>query len=101
MAKTETTQETAAPLTDEQKRVKFEKFAQRRMSNVLTAIGTLRGLANKNQYNFTDAHWEKMFGAIDAALNDIQDRVNGKVAGTVGFGFGNLEEDEQADGAED
>lgn len=83
------TTETAA-LTPEQKRAKFEEIAKRRMGNVLTAIGTLNGITNKTNYNFSQAHWDAMFAAIDGAIKEVKERLAGDLKGTVGFAFGEI-----------
>lgn len=77
----------------------FEVIGKRRMGNVLTALGTLNGLTDKTRYDSTDAHWDAMFGAIEASINETKERLKGELKGTVGFTFGEIPAEEASNGA--
>lgn len=82
-------------------RIAFETIAKRRMGNVLTAIGTLNGVTDKTRYDYTQAHWDAIFGAIDAAVAEVKERLSGDLKGTVGFTFGEIVAAEDAPKADE
>ena len=83
-AKTETPAADAKP--ELSKAEKFVEIASRRTSKVIDAIGTLEGLANTTNYEYTKEQWEKIFGAVIASLEKVKARVeNPKTTVAAGF----------------
>ena len=63
-------------LTDEQKAAKqvekaakFTDLAQKRVGKALDALATLRGLANRSSYVYTDDQVAKIFSAVNAEMD--------------------------------
>lgn len=65
----------------EDKRVKFERLAQKRVSEVLKKIRSIGNLANKNNYEYTDAHVNQFIHAIEDELKSLKNKFK---EGTVG-----------------
>ena len=68
---TKTTPATATEAVKETKAEKFIRLANQRAVKVLDALDSLSGLSNRNQYEFTDEQIAKLFGVIDAKIDEI------------------------------
>lgn len=92
MAKTtETAAETAAAVPEETKRQKFERLARSRTEKALSSIAMLGGLTAKNNYDYTDAHWDAILKALEAEVIKLSNKVkNPNAAPEVGFSFGEV-----------
>lgn len=86
-------EQTAAEAADapakETKSEAFTRIAQRRMSNALTAIKTLEGLASTTNYEYTEEQYTKMLGAIRAQADKLEAtfQAGGKAKADAGFTF--------------
>lgn len=54
------------------KRQKFEELALSRTETVLDRIRVLRGLSNKDSYDYTPQHVERVFSSIQRELDDAK-----------------------------
>lgn len=86
-------EKTQTEKTEEKKETKgeaFERIAKRRVSNVLNDIKLLEGLAATTNYEYTEKHWEQIFGAIEHRVSELKKVVQagGKQAVAGGFSFG-------------
>ena len=59
----------APPLTARQR---FQKHAERRVSNLLKALKHVRALANRKSYEFTDDEQAAMLSVIDTAYKALR-----------------------------
>lgn len=72
--------------TDE-KMVKFEQLASKRTEKILHNIASLRNLANRSNYHYTDEHIAQMLSTIRDALNDAESDFAPKQAPNTSFAF--------------
>lgn len=68
---------TEVHLIEENKRAKFEEAAQLRTANVLDKLRVLRGLSNRNSYDYTDAHVSLIFDKIRAEVDAAEAEMRG------------------------
>lgn len=54
------------------KRTKFVKLAERRMSNAINQLRLIKNLSNKNNYEYYDSDWKKMHKDLTDELNSIK-----------------------------
>lgn len=71
MAKKTSKKKTTRKAVD--KAAKFKELAQKRMTKAIKAIGQLTNLANRNNYEYTDAQVQSMLDALDAQLTVVQE----------------------------
>lgn len=55
-------------MENENLKVKFYRVAEKRVQNVIEKIELLEGCSNRNAYQYDQEDVEKMFDAIDQAL---------------------------------
>lgn len=58
------------PEASEAKEVRFKNRAENQASKILSEIESIKKLANKKYYSYSDAQVEELFGAIQSALDD-------------------------------
>lgn len=63
---------------NEEKRIKFMEYAGKRVNNVLHDIQILEPMARSNTYDFTREDVEKMFNAMQNALDSVKEEYNKK-----------------------
>ncbi|OES43351.1 hypothetical protein [Domibacillus iocasae] len=51
---------------------KFERLAEKRTVEAIKKIRLLSNLSNKNNYNYTNKHVEKMIGALEKEIRDLK-----------------------------
>jgi hypothetical protein len=61
---------------------RFERLAQRRVTETLRHLRLVGNLANRGNYVYTERHVKKVLDALDAELRDLKQRFRQK--GTVG-----------------
>lgn len=57
---------------NETRREKFVRLAENRMDNVLKNISLLGNLANKSNYEYTQADVDKMIRALKSAVSSLE-----------------------------
>ena len=60
-------------MENEQKRSKFIEIANRRVGDILNKINNLKPLANTTSYSFTQRDVDKIFGAIESAVENAKE----------------------------
>ena len=60
-------------MENEQKRSKFIEIANRRVGDILHKINNLKPLANTTSYSFTQRDVDKIFGAIESAVENAKE----------------------------
>lgn len=70
---------------EESKADKFKRLAESRVNKALDALATVRSLANKNNYEFTDEQSAKIMGALEGGLTQVGDAFKGKEEAPSGF----------------
>lgn len=65
----------------------FQRIAPRRMGATLEELRKLESLADKANYEYTEAHVEKMLKALQDGCQKVADRFAGKVKGKESFQF--------------
>ncbi|MGI6616271.1 MAG: hypothetical protein ACOX30_09745 [Dethiobacteria bacterium] len=66
----------------EDKRVKFERLAEKRVTEVLKRIRYLGNLANRSNYDYSDAHVNQFMQAIENELKILKNRFKEETIGT-------------------
>ena len=64
---------------------KFKALAEKRTAKALTAIATLRGTANKNNYEYTEEQAAKIVAALRAEVDQVEAAYAGKAKAAAGF----------------
>ena len=74
-------------MTDE-KMQKFEKTAERRVTNALKKILSIGRLANKNYYNYTEEHVQQILNVLTNEVEELREKFNKrKISTDVSFKF--------------
>ena len=74
-------------MTDE-KMQKFEKTAERRVTNALKKIISIGRLANKNYYNYTEEHVQQILNVLTNEVEELREKFNKrKISTDVSFKF--------------
>lgn len=63
--------------TNESKRDKFVRLAEKRMENVLKGISLLGNLANASNYDYTEADVNKIIKTLKTAVSDLERTYSG------------------------
>lgn len=58
--------------TSRNKRVKFVELAEARVEKALKTIRLIGNLANKNNYEYEEADFNKIFAALEAEIRDLK-----------------------------
>lgn len=58
-------------------RERFVSLANRRVESAIQQLRLVGNLANKKNYEFTDAEGKKIVRALQAALDDVKERFKG------------------------
>ena len=75
----------------EEKAQKFERIAERRVSDLIRRIRLLSNLSNRSNYAYTERHVRHMFTAIERELKAARSRFEGVSGSQVApFTFRNL-----------
>jgi hypothetical protein len=53
---------------------RFIRLATKRVNNTLKAIQLIGNLSNRNNYDYTDKHVDKIFGALSGELKNCRER---------------------------
>jgi hypothetical protein len=85
-SKKKTSKKTATKAT-ESKQEKFVRLAPKRVVRTINSMRSLRKLANRNSYEWTDEQANKILAAIAAEAKALQDALNSteKAKDTVEF----------------
>jgi hypothetical protein len=65
---------------DDEKLEKFERLAQKRVSEVMNRLRLIGNLSDKRNYSFTSEHIREMFDAIESELRIAKSRFKSDVA---------------------
>lgn len=72
VAATVQTNGNGAPKVKEDKNLRFYRLATRRVPRAMKAIRTVRNLANKSQYGYTEAHAQRIIEALTEELSALK-----------------------------
>jgi len=73
---------------DNEKLEKFERLAQKRVSEVMNRLRLIGNLSDKRNYSFTGEHIKEMFDAIESELRVAKSRFKSDTAeGQSEFSF--------------
>ncbi|MBB6450706.1 phosphopantetheinyl transferase (holo-ACP synthase) [Geomicrobium halophilum] len=61
----------------EDKLTKFERIAKRRTEETVKKIRLIGNLSNKNNYEYTEEHLDKIFAALEAELKSARRKFQG------------------------
>lgn len=82
------TNKTGTPAPKRDKGAAFVKLANKRTNKALAAINGVAALANPRSYSYTDAHVDRIAGALRDALASLEKRFAASKAGAeTGGGF--------------
>ena len=62
----------------EERRIKFEKIAEKRITEAIKRLRLIGNLSNKRNYSYTDSHVNQIFKALDAEMKDLKNKFSGK-----------------------
>lgn len=72
----------------EQKRERFERLAEKRLTETIKKLRLVGNLANRHNYSYSDEHVKQIFNAIDAEVRSLRQRFLGQPKdGDPGFRF--------------
>ena len=60
------------------KRENFKRLAESRTENALRYIRSIGKLANKNNYEYSDEDYKKIFRALESAIRESKNNFEGK-----------------------
>lgn len=60
--------------TEEAKRARFKRIAERRINKVLEALRLIGNVGNKSLYSYTDEEIEKMFDALENKIRETKSK---------------------------
>ena len=73
---------------DSTKLLKFERLAEKRVNDAIKRLRLLGNLANRSNYEYTDAHIQQMLKALKAEMRNLEDRFRRRESnGNTGFQF--------------
>jgi hypothetical protein len=58
----------------EEKRERFERLAEKRVTDVIHKLRLIGNLANKNNYDYTDEHVKQIMDTLDQELRALKGR---------------------------
>jgi hypothetical protein len=71
-----------------EKVLKFERIAERRVSEVLNKLRLVGNLSDRRNYSYTDDHVREIFDAIESEFRATKARFRAEEqSGSVGFSF--------------
>jgi hypothetical protein len=53
---------------------KFEKLAEKRVTEVVNKLRLISNLANKKNYSYSDAHYKQIFKVIDDEVRSMKSK---------------------------
>jgi hypothetical protein len=71
----------------ESKRDRFERLAERRVTNALKQIRLIGNLANRGNYDYTDEHVRQLLDALEAEMRHLRKRFQQQGASGRTFSF--------------
>lgn len=67
---------------------KFERLAEKRVSDAIKKLRLIGNLSNKNNYSYTDDHVKQLLEALEAEMRILKGRFREEAdANTLGFAF--------------
>jgi len=60
--------------TDQEKLLKFERIAEKRVTDTLKKMQLIGNLANKNNYDYTDKHVKQIIDSIENELKILKNK---------------------------
>lgn len=67
---------------------KFERLAEKRVSDAIKKLRLIGNLSNKNNYSYTDDHVKQLLEALEAEMRILKGRFREEAyAKTLGFAF--------------
>jgi hypothetical protein len=76
--------ETTTGKKRETKQEKFWRLAASRMNKVIESLRVLGHLANRAQYDYTEKEVDQMFGALNEAITDVNEKYKKGLKGPTG-----------------
>jgi hypothetical protein len=77
-------------LKESEKYEKFERLAQKRVSEAMNRIRLIGNLSDKRNYSYSDEHVKEMFDALEAEIRSAKQRYkSGPAESQVVFTFKN------------
>ena len=71
---------------DSEKATKFERLAEKRVSDAIKKMRLIGNLSNKHNYAYTDEHVQQIIKALDAEMQLLKGRFR-EETDTKSFGF--------------
>lgn len=53
---------------------KFEKIAERRVTEAIKKLRLVGNLANKRNYSYTDKHFKQVISALESEIKDLRNK---------------------------
>lgn len=73
-----------------EKQAKFERLAEKRLTETIKKLRLVGNLANRHNYSYTDEHVKQIFDALDSEIRTLRQRFVGQPKGDeAGFKFKN------------
>ncbi len=73
---------------DSEKSAKFQRIAERRVTETIRKMRLIGNLANRNNYSYTDEHVRQIIDALEAELRQVKSRFQqGPSAQSPSFSF--------------
>jgi len=67
---------------------KFEKIAERRVTEAIKRLRLLGNLANKRNYSYTEKHVKQIISALESEMKDLRNKFqNDSSGGQIEFKF--------------
>lgn len=68
--------------------IKFEKIAERRVTEAIKKLRLIGNLANKRNYSYTEKHVKQIINALESEMKDLRNKFqNDKSDGQIEFRF--------------
>ncbi len=67
---------------------KFEKIAERRVTEAIKKLRLVGNLANKRNYSYTDKHFKQVISALESEMKDLRNKFqDDSSSGQIEFKF--------------
>lgn len=67
---------------------KFEKIAERRVTEAIKKLRLVGNLANKRNYSYTDKHFKQVISALESEMKDLRNKFqDDSASGQIEFKF--------------
>ena len=71
-----------------EKRNRFERLAEKRLTDTIKKLRLVGNLANRHNYSYTDEHVKQILDALDSEMRLLRQRFTGRPKGDdTGFRF--------------